>query len=132
MNEIEIIEFPKSFIEYREYYTDFCRILGLMEKREEIQRLKDGVIIEIRNKESGHNTPHIHAKYQGRDISISLIDGTILAGNIPAKNERIAVEWVKENLGILREKWNDKHTIIKYPDMNAIIPEEWIIENGEK
>lgn len=132
MNEIEIIEFPKSFIEYREYYSSFCRILGLMEKREEIKRLKDGVIIEIRNKEGGHKAPHIHAKYQGRDISISLVDASILAGNIPAKNKKIAVEWVKENLDILREKWNNKHTIIKYPDVNAIIPEEWLLENGDE
>lgn len=56
-----------------------------MKKRERIAVARDGIIIEIRSKEDGHNVPHIHAHYQGDNISISLIDCRILAGNIPKK-----------------------------------------------
>ena len=29
-----------------------------------------------------HKTPHLHAKYQGQDASISILDGDVLAGEI--------------------------------------------------
>ena len=94
-----------------------------MEKRERIAVIREGIVIEIRNKEDGHSTPHIHAHYQGDNISISLIDCSVLAGNIPRKNQKIALDWVKNNLDELRTKWENKHGIIIFPDMNAKIPE---------
>ena len=87
---------------YRDYYHVFCKVFNLAEKREKIKVIKDGIVIEIRNKEEGHNIPHIHASYQGENISISLIDGKILAGNLPKRNAKIAVEWVMENMDLLR------------------------------
>ena len=122
--EIEILE---SFdaMKYMEYYSVFCRVFDLIEKREKLQVLKEGIVIEIRNKEGGHNTPHIHANYQGENISISLIDGKVLAGNIPKKNQKIAVEWVTNNLEMLRATWENKHGLIKFPDMNVKIPSSW-------
>ena len=117
--EIESVEFPKSLIDYHDYYNAFCDIFSLMEKRERITTLKEGIVIEIRNKEEGHSIPHIHAYYQGDNISISLIDCSILAGNIPKKNQKIAVEWVKNNLDDLRMNWKSKHGVIIFPDMNA-------------
>ena len=121
--DIDIVDFPKSFIEYSDYYSVFCEVFSLMEKRERIAELKEGIIIEIRNKETGHNIPHIHAHYQGDNVSISLIDCSILAGNIPRKNQMIAVDWVSNNLEELRTKWENKHGIIRFPDMNAKRPE---------
>ena len=56
--------------------------------------LKDGVVIEIRNKEKGHNVSHIHAHYQGENIFVSLIDGSVLTGNILKRNQKIAVTWL--------------------------------------
>ena len=44
-----------------------------------------------------HNPPHIHAKYDKYEISISLLDFSVLAGNIPLKNKNIAIKWVKEH-----------------------------------
>lgn len=114
----EVYDFPKC-MRYSEYYHIFCRVFNLAENREKIQMLKDGIVIEIRNKENGHNVPHIHASYQGENISISLIDGEILAGNIPKRNQKIAVQWVVENLDMLRKEWENRHGIIKFPDMNT-------------
>lgn len=120
----EIYEFPKCMM-YRDYYHVFCKVFNLAEKREKIKVIKDGIVIEIRNKEEGHNIPHIHASYQGENISISLIDGKILAGNLPKRNAKIAVEWVMENMDLLRGKWENKHGIIKFPDMNIKISSNW-------
>lgn len=122
--EIEVCEFPQC-MKYVQVYRIFCDVFDLGEKREKLQVLKDGIVIEIRNKEDGHNVPHIHAHYQGENISISLIDGKVLAGNIPKKNQKIAVAWVMENMEMLRSTWENKHGFIKFPDMNIKIPSDW-------
>ncbi len=105
--------------------SNFCDVFDLGEKREKLQILKEGIVIEIRNKEDGHNVPHIHAHYQGENISILLIDGEVLAGNIPKKNQKIAVTWVIENLEMLRASWENKHGLIKFPDMIIKIQSDW-------
>lgn len=48
--ESETYEFPYCF-KYKQLYRVFCEIFELGEKREKIEVLKDGIIIEIRNKE---------------------------------------------------------------------------------
>ncbi len=40
---------------------------------------KGGVRIEIRLRENGHNEPHVHAVYAGESMSVSLVNGKILA-----------------------------------------------------
>lgn len=67
--EIEVCEFPKS-MKYVQLYRVFCEVFDLGEKREKLQMLKDEIVIEIRNKEDGHNVPHILVHYQGENISI--------------------------------------------------------------
>lgn len=129
MNKIiEVYEFQQC-MKYYGYYHIFCEVFDLGEKREKLQVLKEGIVIEIRNKEDGHNVPHIHAHYQGENIAISLVDGKVLVGNIPKKNQKIAVAWVIENLEMLRTTWENKHGVIKFPDMNIKIPSNW--ENGK-
>ena len=36
-----------------------------------------------------HKLPHIHAKYQGQDASFSILDGSILSGQIPQGKTKI-------------------------------------------
>ncbi len=55
-----------------------------------------------------HNPPHIHAKYDKYEISISLIDFSVIAGNIPQKNKNIAIKWVKANKNYLLDYWKNK------------------------
>ena len=71
-----------------------------------------GIRFEIRPKENGHNVPHCHALYQGQEISISLLDGEVIAGNIPKQQQRFAVNWVKHNLPVLQSCW-DKHHVLE-------------------
>lgn len=70
-----------------------------------------GIRFEIRPKENGHNVPHCHASYQGKEISISLIDCEVIAGNIPKPQQSFAVRWVKENLPVLQSCWDKYHLL---------------------
>ena len=70
-------------------------------------RVGDFKKIEFHVRSGDHNPPHVHAifdhKYQ---ISISLIDFKVIAGNLPSKNQNIAIKWVKKNQNKLLNEWN--------------------------
>jgi len=68
-----------------------------------------GITIIIHPKELGHNEPHLHAKYQDSEISISLIHLRFLVGNLPQKQQKQAVDWCKTNRLILEKYWNEYH-----------------------
>ncbi|MDK2980218.1 MAG: hypothetical protein PWQ55_565 [Chloroflexota bacterium] len=68
-----------------------------------------GVKLFIYPKEQGHNEPHLHAEYQGGNVSISLVTFEILAGNIPPKQQKLAVDWCKKNQTILEKHWDNYH-----------------------
>ncbi len=84
-------------------YNFLYRVFDLHEQRGKVGT-RGSIIFEIRTKEQGHNTPHLHAHYGSKNISISLTDFSILAGNIPAKQENIAIEWTKQNIDLLKNK----------------------------
>ena len=84
-------------------FTFFYPVFDLREQRGKIGT-RGSIIFEIRTKEQGHNTPHLHAHYENKNISISLIDFFVLAGNIPPKQESIAIEWTKQNIDVLKSK----------------------------
>lgn len=67
----------------------------------------DGIKFEIRSKESNHNIPHVHAEYGEFNISIEIESGKVLAGNLPNKNKKKAVDWVFMNKNELLTKWKD-------------------------
>ncbi|MEL7658164.1 MAG: DUF4160 domain-containing protein [Bacillota bacterium] len=70
-----------------------------------------GIRFEIRTKEQGHNVPHCHACYGSQNISISLLDYSILAGNIPSQKAGLAVMWVKDNIDTLKTHWDRHHVM---------------------
>lgn len=48
-----------------------------------------------------HHLPHIHARYQSNEASLSLEDGSILEGHLPAKQLKMVQVWIdihKEDL----------------------------------
>lgn len=83
---------------------------GVLSRRDTVERTH-GIRFEIRPKENGHNVPHCHASYQGQEISISLVDGEVITGNIPKQQQRFAVMWVKNNLQVLQAYWNKYHAL---------------------
>ena len=42
-----------------------------------------------------HKLPHIHAKFQGADASFSILDGALLAGNLPVAKVRLVQAWIE-------------------------------------
>ena len=53
-----------------------------------------------------HHTPHIHTRYQGMDASVSILDGTLLAGSIPANKLRLVQAWIEIHREELMADWD--------------------------
>lgn len=68
----------------------------------------DGTIkYQIRPRENGHNIPHIHASYAGKEVSVAF-DGTILEGGLGRKTAK-AVSHVMANADFFRKEWDKYH-----------------------
>ena len=52
-----------------------------------------------------HKLPHIHAKYQGQDASYSILDGALLAGEIPSTKARLVQAWIEIHRDDLLADW---------------------------
>ena len=52
-----------------------------------------------------HNAPHIHAEYQDESAVYSIIDGTVLAGNLPPKKHKLVVAWIEIHQEDLLVDW---------------------------
>lgn len=66
-----------------------------------------GIKIYIYPKEQGHNEPHLHAKYQDSEISISLISFTVLGGNLSPRQQKQAIDWCIDHKPVLEKYWNE-------------------------
>lgn len=100
-----------QYVEIQQILNDIFEIIEIRAK----VGIVGNIIMELRMKEEGHNIPHIHAKYENNNISISLVDFSVLAGNIPKKNQKIAIQWTRDNQLLLRNKWNGTHQIFEFP-----------------
>lgn len=69
---------------------------------------ENGIRIEMRIREQGHNVPHVHVYYQGQERSLSL-KGKVLAGTVKGMAKRLAIRWVLENNEMLTEEWRKYH-----------------------
>lgn len=68
----------------------------------------NGISFIVHSNEANHTIPHVHARYNGYEISISISDEPeVIIGNIPKKQQKIAVDWVKTNKENLITDWND-------------------------
>ena len=54
---------------------------------------------------SNNNKPHIHVRYQGKNASLSIEDGTILAGDFPPKQLRLVLAWIEIHKDELLADW---------------------------
>lgn len=52
-----------------------------------------------------HNTPHIHAEYQDQVAVYSIVDGTVLSGELPAKKHKLVVAWIEIHQEDLLADW---------------------------
>lgn len=75
---------------------------------------KEGIVIEVRTKEQGHNIEHCHVTYKDKEVSVSLVDYKILSKtNMNEKEITAVLKCVKENIEILREAWEKYHNKIE-------------------
>ena len=108
----------KLLVNHQDLYNLLLDIFDLAEARKKVGETK-GILFEVRTKEMGHYIPHVHAEYQGEYISISLVDCSVLAGNIPNEKKAIAVAYVKNNREKILNEWVDIHGTTYLPDMYA-------------
>ncbi len=52
-----------------------------------------------------HKLPHLHAKYQDQEASFSILDGSILAGEIPQSKSRLVQAWIEIHRDSLLANW---------------------------
>ena len=66
-----------------------------------------GILIRMFFKDAErHHVPHIHADYQGQVGVYSIIDGTILAGEIPQNKHKLVVAWIEIHREDLLADWD--------------------------
>lgn len=71
---------------------------------------KEGIVIEVRTKEQGHNIEHCHVTYKDKQVSISLNDYEVLTKtNMNEKEIKAVIKCVKGNIEQLRQEWEKFH-----------------------
>ena len=53
-----------------------------------------------------HHTPHLHAEYQGQVAVYSILDGSILAGDLPPTKHKLVVAWIEIHQEDLMANWS--------------------------
>jgi hypothetical protein len=53
-----------------------------------------------------HHVPHIHADYQGQVAVYSILDGMVLAGELPPNKHKLVVAWIEIHHEDLLADWD--------------------------
>jgi hypothetical protein len=65
-----------------------------------------GILIRMFFRDSEkHHTPHIHAEYQGQVAVYSVLDGSLLAGELPPGKHKLVVAWIEIHRDDLLADW---------------------------
>jgi hypothetical protein len=66
-----------------------------------------GILIRMFFKDiEKHKLPHIHAEYQGQVGIYSILDGSILAGQLPPNKNKLVVAWIEIHKDDLLADWD--------------------------
>lgn len=93
---------PKEIIDFLREVFCIYEIRGRIGK-------ENGISFEIRTREPSNHIPHLHAKYGEYSISVALDDVRVLSGNLPPKQEKMAIEWVKNHKDTCISEWSQVH-----------------------
>lgn len=52
-----------------------------------------------------HKLPHIHAKFQGKEASFAILDGSVLSGELPVAKTRMVQAWIEIQRESLMADW---------------------------
>ena len=70
---------------------------------------EDGIRYYMNSKENTkHNVPHVHVKYKDEEVSISILDGSVLAGSLKSNVQKEVIRKVLWNKNKLCLAWNTK------------------------
>lgn len=65
-----------------------------------------GILVSIFFEDNDrHHLPHIHVRYSGEKASLSIADGSILAGSIPARQLKMVQAWIEIHKDELYADW---------------------------
>jgi hypothetical protein len=53
-----------------------------------------------------HKLPHIHARFQGQNASFSILDGSLLSGDLPSSKVRLVQAWIEIHREDLLADWD--------------------------
>ena len=70
-----------------------------------ISMFYDIIILMYFHDDKRHDTPHIHAEYAGYAASISIQDGQVLSGQLPAIKLKLVQAWVEIHKQALLADW---------------------------
>ena len=93
-------EIPQEIVDF------MVQSFEILEIRQRVGEVKS-IRFEVRSREGNHALPHVHASYDKYSISIAIDSLKVLAGNLPKKQETIAIQWVKNNKDYLLGAWRD-------------------------
>jgi len=65
-----------------------------------------GILVSILYEDNGrHHLPHIHARYSGEKASVSIEDGSVLAGSLPLRQLKMLQAWIEIHKDELFADW---------------------------
>jgi hypothetical protein len=65
-----------------------------------------GILVSILYEDNDrHHLPHIHVRYSGEKASISIADGSILAGSLPSRQLKMVQAWIEIHKDELYADW---------------------------
>jgi hypothetical protein len=65
-----------------------------------------GILVSILFEDNTrHHLPHIHVRYSGEKASVSIADGSILAGGIPVRQLKMVQAWIEIHKDELYADW---------------------------
>jgi hypothetical protein len=65
-----------------------------------------GILVSIFFEDNArHHLPHIHVRYSGEKASVSIADGSILAGSIPSSQLKMVQAWIEIHKDELYADW---------------------------
>lgn len=80
-------------------------IVGLFELYEIRARVSERNGISFNIYTHDHNPPHVHIKYAEYEIKVSLVDFSVIKGNLPRNKQKEAIAWVKKNQEKMLNEW---------------------------
>ena len=65
-----------------------------------------GILVSILYEDNDrHHLPHIHVRYSGEKASVSIDDGTVLAGSLPSRQLKMLQAWIEIHKDELNADW---------------------------